>query len=117
MNRPQSFYDNDAVIEASSPNGTGRVTMFQPYVLANNRQSRTDLARRFPVRNLAWHYDDETQTYSAEASSLSLCNSDPWGRQLSGDVRDHRDREGELTHQTLSTSVCGITFNLSIEND
>lgn len=76
------------------------------------------IVQRYPPTNDAWTYDAETNSFSADASSLACGrNSDPWRRAFRSTAKPHHDREGELTHSTTSTTVRGVEFDLTIWND
>lgn len=71
----------------------------------------TEINRKYPIRNINWHFTETTGRWSAEASELDFF-FDPWNRPFPpGKGREVRseDSDNELQMWVYTTTVQGIT--------
>lgn len=78
----------------------------------------TDLVKRYPITNLVWNTNADTDIFWSEVSVLEDNGFyDPWGQRIN--LRSGKkvfDREGDVVEYRLWSDYQGIPFELVIAN-
>jgi hypothetical protein len=93
--------------------------------LSQKRPTKEEILARYPIRNDVWLFVPKTGVIVIEMSVFQhgMISTDPWGRPLSTDIRNHWRKDwGDCEDDACitwckTTTVAGVEFELVILND